>query len=478
MKTQFLTRAVLPLALLPIAGTFAKNAKKEKMNVLLLLMDDLRPELNCYGHSDIISPNIDKLSAEGVQFNQAYCNIPVSGASRASLMTGLRPTMNRFYDVESKIEVDAPGIETLPKYLKENGYLTYSFSKIIHDKKDAADSWSDLWYPNFPGKTWRNYLGKENLDNDGVKHGPAAYECEDVADDKYVDGMTANKTIEQLRALKKSGKPFFLASGIVKPHLPFNAPKKYWDLYNFDNVNLPANYDIDRTTFPAKAFHTWGELRFYKNIPDAGKIQDDAEARRLIMGYKACVSFADAQVGKILDELKKLGLDKNTVVVLVGDHGWSLGDHGDWCKHSNFSIVNNTAMIIKAPGLPANKKIDQMVELVDIYPTVCSLVGLPAPTHTEGADMSRLMKGTDKNWKNYAIIKWHDGLTYMTPEYRYTEWINKKDAIVDRMLFNYKSDKPENANLANDASYQDIMNELSTKMRAERGKDFLSPVKK
>lgn len=468
MQTKLIT---LGLASLSAASALAA---KPKMNVLMLVMDDLRPELNCYGNSTMITPNIDKLASNGVLFNRAYCNIPVSGASRASLFTGLRPTMYRFYDVESKINEDAPDAITLPKYFKNNGYTTFSYSKIIHDKKDAANSWSELWYPDFPGKTWRNYVGKENLENDGKRNGPEAYECQDVSDDVYIDGMTALKTIEKLKELKKSGEPFFMATGILKPHLPFNAPKKYWDLYDFDKIQLPENYRIDRSTFPQQAFHTWGELRFYKNIPDKGPIPDDTEARRLIHGYKACVSYADAQVGRILDELKNQGLDKNTIVVLVGDHGWSLGDHGDWCKHSNFNIVNNTTLIISAPGLKKGIKLDEIVELVDIYPTVCKLAGLPVPKQAEGNSMDVLLKkGQDKKWDNMAVIKWHEGMTLMTPEFSYTEWLGKQDNIVTRMLFSLTNDERENINLANKAEYSEKINQLSNQLRQNRGTNFL-----
>lgn len=448
------------------------------MNVLLLVMDDLRPELNCYGDSSMITPNIDKLAANGVQFNRAYCNVPVSGASRASLFTGLRPGVGRFYDVEAKISDDAPGALTLHGYFKNNGFLTYSNSKIIHSKNDTRNDWSFVWNAKVPGKTWRNYLGKENLANDGTKNASLAYECEDVNDDQYIDGMTAKKTIEQLRELKASGKPFFIATGILKPHLPFNAPKKYWDLYDFNKIQLPENYQIDRSTFPTQAFHNWNELRFYKNIPENGAIPDETEARRLIHGYKACVSYADAQVGRIMDELKTLGLDKNTVVVLVGDHGWSLGNHGDWCKHSNFEVVNNTPLIINAPGIKKGLKLNEIAELVDIYPTICQLAGLPVPAQAEGNSMAKLLKkGKDKKWDNSAVIKWHEGTTLISPAYNYTEWIDKNDNIVAQMLFAYKTDKAENKNLANEPTQKATLEDLSQQLRANRGKNFLSPKK-
>jgi iduronate 2-sulfatase len=239
-------------------------------------------------------------------------------------------------------------------------------------------------------------------------------------------------------------------------------------------IQLPANYQIDRSTFPAQAFHTWGELRFYKNIPEKGPILDDTEARRLIHGYKACVSYADAQVGRILDELKRLGLDKNTIVLLFGDHGWSLGDHGDWCKHSNFEVVNITPLIISAPKVKKGIKLNEIVELVDIYPTICKLAGLPIPAQAEGNSMDVLLKkGKDKKWDNNAVINWNKGTTLITPEYNYTEWLDKNDQITNRMLFSVKNDKAENNNLATSDENKELMNKLSEQLRANRGKDFL-----
>lgn len=469
---SFINISASLLCLLPLAKTQAKTQQEnKKMNVLFLIVDDLRPDLNCYGQKQMITPNIDKLAANGVQFNQAYCNIPVSGASRASIMTGLRPTRERWWDVNALIEKEAPDAITLPKYFKENGYTTVSNSKVIHGKKDATDSWNKIWKPKAKG-TWRNYLDDENLDNEKEKGGAYAYECLDVADDAYIDGKTARKTINDLKRFKESNEPFFLAVGIVKPHLPFNAPKKYWDLYDENDIRLPDNFNLDRSGFPEQAFHNWNELRHYKNIqPKTGQVEVD-EAKRLIRGYKACVSYADAQVGTILQSLKDLGLNENTIVILIGDHGWSLGEHGDWCKHSNFTIVNRAPMIISAPGLPKNKKIDSMVEFVDIYPTLCNLAGLNTPQQLEGENMVGLMQGTDKNWKNTAIIKWHEGLTYMTPEYRYTEWRDKEDKLKANMLFNIINDNNENKNIVKKVENKNLIDKLSKELKAKRGSCF------
>ena len=262
-----------------------KTTKENKMlttakkNILFLMIDDLRPELSMYGQSQISSPNIDALAKSGVTFNRAYCNVPVCGASRASILTGIRPTANRFLKYNASIEKEAPNILTLVKHFKNQGYTTISNNKITHLKRDIKD-WDEEWYPY--NKGWRDYQSKENinLENNG-QHG-YAYENPDIDDDAYYDGKTANKSILDLKKLKAEGKPFFMAVGFVKPHLPFNAPKKYWDLYNESEITLPKNKSFSESA-PEIANHSWGELRYYKDIPKKTQVSD-AVAKKLIHG--------------------------------------------------------------------------------------------------------------------------------------------------------------------------------------------------
>lgn len=450
-----------------------KSKSDQQKNVLFLIMDDLRPELNCYGVHYMKTPNIDKLARQGVMFENAYCNVPVSGASRASIFSGLRPAVNRFWDVNSVIDIEAPGTTTLPQHFRENGYTTVSNSKVIHGENDAKErSWDEVWKPKLKSSTWRDYLGDENLSVERMKGGPAAYECIDVADNEYSDGKTADKAITDLQRLKAEGKPFFLAVGILKPHLPFNAPKKYWDMYDKSKISLPETFEFDRTGFPDKAFHNYNEIRYYRDIPAKSDIPSE-EAINLIHGYRACVSYADAQVGRILDELDRLGLDKNTIVVLVGDHGWSLGDHNQWCKHSNFNIVNNAPLIIRVPGNKKKGAEAKVVEFVDLYPTLCDLAGLPIPTHTEGSSMKKLLTGSDDNWKNCAIVKWHGGVSYFDRDYGYTQWCDKQGNVTDHMLFTYRNDPLETVNLADDPAYAEVVDRLRNEIITRRGANFL-----
>lgn len=477
MKTDFI-KYLLPSLMLG-GGTFQTVAADSKAkpsgqkNVLFLIMDDLRPELNCYGAHYMKTPNIDRLAHQGVMFENAYCNVPVSGASRASIFSGLRPAINRFWDVNSVIDIEAPGTVTLPQYFRENGYTTVSNSKVIHGENDARErSWDEVWKPKLKSSTWRDYLGDENLSVERIKGGPAAYECIDVADNEYSDGKTADKAIADLQRLKADGKPFFLAVGILKPHLPFNAPKKYWDMYDRSKISLPETFEFDRTGFPDKAFHNYNEIRYYRDIPSKSDIPAE-EAINLIHGYRACVSYADAQVGRILDEVDRLGLGKNTIVVLVGDHGWSLGDHSQWCKHSNFNIVTNAPLIIRVPGNKKKGPEAKMVEFVDLYPTLCDLAGLPVPAHTEGDSMKKLLSGNDKDWKNCAIVKWHNGVSYFDRSYGYTEWIDRQGNVTDRMLFTYRNDPLETVNLADDPAYASTVEKLHNEILDRRGANFM-----
>ena len=461
------------LLLTSLASCIDANAE-DKKNVLFIIVDDLRPELNCYGASYMHTPNIDKMALDGVLFTQSYCNIPVSGASRASLLTGLRPTQERWWDVNASINIETPEAITLPRYFKENGYTTISNSKVMHDKDEARDSWSKLWMPEGKSSTWRDYLGDENLSVEKKRNGPEAFECLDVEDAAYFDGKTVQRTIEDLKNLKKNGKPFFLAVGILKPHLPFNAPKKYWDLYDRKDIKVPETFDFDRSSFPSQAFHSWGELRYYKDIPQKADIDKEC-AKNLIHGYRASVSYADAQVGLIMDELKRLELDKNTVVILIGDHGWSLGDHNQWCKHSNFAIVNHTPMIFMLPNDTKPKKVSEIVEFVDLYPTICEAAGLPIPDKIDGKSMVNLMTKGDTLWKDYAIVKWHWGVTYIDQNYHYTEWRNKQDRFMANMLFS-KKDIWEQNNIANDPANKELVGKLSKELQNKRGKDFFIKV--
>ena len=432
-----------------------KTTISKKKNILFIMVDDLRPELNIYGENKIISPHIDALAKSGVVFNRAYSNVPVCGASRASLLTGIRPTSKRFLRYNASIKKETPNALNLVKHLKNEGYTTISNNKITHLKYDIEE-WDEEWYPS--SKKWRNYITEENilLESNG-KHG-YAYESPDVDDDAYNDGETANKSIQDLKNLKATGKPFFLAVGFVKPHLPFNAPKKYWDLYDSKKIELPKNNQF-QANVPNRARHLWGELRYYKDIPKKGQVSNEM-AKKLIHGYYASVSYVDAQVGKLIKGLDDLGMRENTTIILVGDHGWSLMEHGLWVKHSNFEVALQVPLIISDSDIQKNKKTNSIAELVDLYPSICDLANISKPDHLEGNSLTNALQNPSKIFKNKAYARYQKGETLIADNFFYTEWqIN--DKTIAKMLYDHNTDPDENRNLAVEDQYKIVMDSLS-----------------
>ncbi|MEO1011845.1 MAG: sulfatase [Bacteroidota bacterium] len=448
---------------------YTLNQKSERPNVLFIMVDDLRPELGIYGAKHIHSPNIDKLGGQSIVFERAYVNVPVCGASRASILTGLRPTLNRFKGYDSRKSSDCPEAISMPQYFKQHGYRTYSFGKIYHFADDDKSAWDENWRPRYSNESgFRDYQDKENLeilnsldDWSGTFKSALPYEKANLPDTAYFDGRLANKTIATLKLLNKSKTPFFLAVGFFKPHLPFNAPTKYWDLYDSTQIKLPANYLRPEST-PKEAFHHFGELRHYYNVPKKGDLQD-AMARKMIHGYYASLSYADAQVGKILDELERPGLSENTIFVLIGDHGWNLGDHKMWCKHCNFESSLHTPLIIKVPGKKP-RRVKSIVEFIDIYPTLLELTGLPKKQDVQGESMAALLQGKNRG-KDYAIVKYNSGVTLIKDDLFYTEYVNDSLDVQARMLFDHKRDTLELENLSEHPNYQKTVRDMHMALR-------------
>lgn len=471
-KVLFQSSALISLtgfSCLSIMNSCNQPEAKQKPNVLFIAVDDLRPELNCYGKHQIHSPNIDRIANEGFQFNRAYCNIPVCGASRASILTGTRPTRNRFITYHTWIDKDNPDVTTLPEHFRKNGYYTITNSKVMHHEGDAQGSWDEEWWPPTVG-SWRNYVLPENIYIDTTENRGPSFERAELPDTAYKDGVTARKTIEDLKRIKDMDQPFFLAVGFLKPHLPFNAPDKYWKLYNRDSIKLPDN-PFPPENAPKQAIHNWGELRSYYGIPPEGPLTDEM-AKTLIHGYYACVSYTDAQIGKVLDALDELGLSENTVVVLWGDHGWNLREHGLWCKHCNFRTSLRAPLLLKVPGMEGKKEIDRIVEFVDIYPTIAELCGLELPQHLEGESLVKILKDPESEWKDFAISKYHDGISIKTDQFLYTEWSSSDSAIVARMMYDHQKDIDENLNISEMEDNQEILHSLQEKLHENWGKDF------
>lgn len=436
-------------------------AQQQKTNVLFIAVDDLRPELECYGKTHIKSPNIDKLSGAGLTFNRSYCNIPVCGASRASILSGIRPNRHRFLNYDCWQDKDVPGVVSLPMHFKNNGYKTVSLGKVYHHSTDGQGSWHKVWSPPSKGGSWRDYVTQENIQLDtGNRTRGNPYEKADVPDDAYKDGKIANQAIAELESFKEKNEPFFLAVGFLKPHLPFNAPSRYWEMYDEDEINLADN-PFKPKNAPDQAMHNFGELRAYNDIPETGPV-DDEMALKLVHGYYACVSYTDAQIGKVMDALEELGLAENTVVILWGDHGWNLGDHGLWCKHCNFETALKTPLIIRAPEKAQNITTDALVEYVDVYPTLCELAGLEKPFHLQGKSLVPLFNDPEQPWKEAVFCRWIKGETMVTKSHTYTEWFDDNSGKrTARMLYDLNTDPKENVNISELAENAELVQKLS-----------------
>jgi iduronate 2-sulfatase len=452
-------------------------AAADRPNILFIAVDDLRPQLGCYGMPQVHSPNIDRIAKAGLMFDRAYCMVPTCGASRASLMTSIRPSPKRFQTHLAIAEKEAPGIITLNTQLKQNGYHTISNGKVFHNPSDNAAGWSEpAWRPGQPAEgappatPKKKGKGKSNpaQPKDSTSRG-RPFGVSDLTDDEHSDGQVAMKTIDDLRRMKDSDQPFFIAAGFFKPHLPFICPQKYWDLYPPETIKLPANYHEPKDA-PAESIHNSGELRAYSGVPKTGRLPDDM-ALGLIRGYHACVSFTDAQIGRILDELERLDLSKNTIVILWGDHGWNLAEHTLWCKHSCYETSMRVPLLISAPGFKGGLKTDALTELIDVYPTLCELVNVPVPAHVQGRSFVPLMIDPTQPWKDQAIGRFGKGDTLRTSDYRFTEYTDREQGPIARMLYDHRTDPGENVNVAEADEIETVAEDLTMRLRQGKGKD-------
>ncbi len=459
-------------------------AEAGRFNVLFIAVDDLRPQLGCYGNTTIQSPNIDKLASRGMLFERAYCQQAICMSSRASLLSGYRPDKGGITN-NGPLFTSVPDALTLNQHFINHGYEAVAMGKIYHHQSDYETGWSKKVFQPKGKCVGRGYLDPEscriakefdrqNPNSERKGLGPA-FEGPDVPDNAYPDGLVAEHAVQELRRLKD--KRFFMAVGFVKPHLPFNAPKKYWDLYRAEDLPLAANPFAPKG-MPSQAATSWGELRSYHGIPKKGPVPDEL-ARKLVHGYHAATSYADAQIGMVLDELDALGLTDKTVIILWGDHGWKLGEHGMWCKHTNFEVDTRVPLILSAPGAKARGgKSKALVELVDMYPTLVDLCGLPLPAHLEGTSMAPLLDDPAKPWKKAAFSQYPGGgamgYSIRTDRYRYTEWKERKsNKVVARQLFDLQVDAAENTNIAGNEESAKVVADLSAML--EKGYQAAKP---
>ena len=449
---------------------------KTRPNVLFIAIDDLRTNIGCYGDPLAVTPHIDQLALEGTQFNHAYCQQAVCNPSRASLMTGRRPDTIHVWDLQTHFRDFIPDLVTLPQYFKNHGYHTQCIGKIYHDPQEAQDkvSWSVPEQLNVTTYEMK-YATEKNLKG-GIKpptsiwrHGPAV-ECSDLPDSDYIDGKVADQGIQALETLKD--RPFFLALGFRRPHLPFTCPRKYWDLYDRQDLAFPINPKAPQNV-PSLAMHNWAELRNYLDIPDKGSLSPEKIAE-LRHGYYACTSFVDAQIGKVIKKLGKSGLRQNTVIILWSDHGYHLGEQNLWCKLTNFEWDTHVPLILSTPTQKSRGvQTNALVEFIDIYPTLAELCDLPISADLEGKSMVPLLNRPHQTWKKAAISQfpkpwgysWKPGVmgySLRTKRFRYNEWIEwKTKQVVSKELYDHQVDAHETINMVAKDEYQKYLQDLS-----------------
>jgi arylsulfatase A-like enzyme len=499
------------------------NAQKSKPNILFIAVDDLKPELGAYGNKLVKTPNIDRLAKMSTVFLNNYCQQAVCGPTRASLMTGMRPDYTKIWDLKTQMRDMNPNIVTLPQYLITQGYNTVGTGKIFHPsssiKKIDPVSWS-MPYMEPEETDYANNLGKpangqyqkpENKaifavkkervqrDNDDEEpttiKGPSS-ENYDVPDNAYDDGVIALLAKNKLIELSKNSKPYFMAVGFRKPHLPFVAPKKYWDLYNRADMPL-ATFTEHAKDAPEVAYHKSGELRNYIDIPAYATFNQpgnhvyikEEKQKELIHGYYAAVSYMDAQVGILLNTLDSLGTLNNTIIVLWGDHGWHLGDHDLWEKHTNMEQATRAPLIVAAPGMKAGKS-NSLSEHLDIFPTICDLAGLNVPSQLQGKSLKPIMQNNSGAVKDFSVSQYPRklskedtqkagfdsnkimGYSLRTSKYRFTIWMNDFTSdqpfdakkIFASEMYDYNADPLEKVNVYTSNNYKEAAKEMYSKM--------------
>ncbi|MDU0352522.1 sulfatase [Paraglaciecola aquimarina] len=429
---------------------------KAPLNVLVFMIDDLRADLGTYGHPHVLSPNIDKLAEDGVKFTHAYAQQAICGPSRVSIMTGLRPETTGLYTIrrDGRLRPNQPNIVSMPQLFKENGYKTISIGKVYHSVTDDEENWTthikklDNFYSE-PGNAEKKF----------------AYEAGEVDDDFYKDGKVANDAINILKQLKED--KFLMFVGFSKPHLPFNAPQKYWDLYDREQFTVPSRNKPDNMY--SLALTKWGELRMYGGIPKEGDTNDEL-TKTLIHAYYATVSYMDAQVGRVMSALDETGLRENTMVIFMSDHGYKLGEYGAWNKHTNMELDTRVPLIISRELSNRNRQSgvtsSALVENIDIFPSIAEAAGLTMPK-VDGISLLPLLDNPDRPWKKAAYSLFNRGktmgVTVTDGAWRYTQW---RDAATQQIKYSELYDHTRNdvaqANVSGQLQYKALEQKLQT----------------
>ena len=450
------------LTCVPIFALAAANAPGQTKNVVFIIVDDMRPTLGCMGDDDAITPHLDAFAAESVLFDRAYCQQALSGPTRASLFTGMYPDDTGVTELNTLMRARIPDIKTLPQLFRESGYESFGIGKVFHGDANGVDSlsWSEKPCCYHYTKNEEYLLPEHRTGKKSV-----AYEFTEEDPSGYLDIKTRDAALERIRLLGESKTPFFLAVGFLKPHLPFCAPQRYWDMYEGKSVVADTSRVIGA---PKLAYHDSQELRGYTDIPSMGDI-DLEQQRMLRRAYYACSTFADDNVGAVLEALKEAGLYDDCVIVFAGDHGYHLGEQGLWCKSTNYDYACRAPLIIHDAGQKKGIVRKDFVQFVDILPTVCSLCGIAVPESLPGKD---IYSGKGRKYAlsqfvrpygsiTHAEEKTHTGYVIRTKAWTYVEWISLSGAVTDRELYYTRFNPHESKNLSGKRLFRKKMESLS-----------------
>ena len=453
----------LAIGLLSIGSIWANKSP----NVLFIAVDDMKPLIKSFGSVEVETPNIDRIGSMGTSFLNAQCQFPVCGPSRASIMTGLTPETTGVLDLKTRMRDITPDILTIPQHFRNHGYTTAGVGKIYDPRcvegrqMDDPQSWS-LPFAGVPHSDDDPEKGSEKL--------PAIMSV-DAPDDNFSDVRIRMKGIELMNQLASEEKPFFLAVGFKKPHLPFVAPKRYFDKYPVSGIEV---HPFQEKAEGNSGFGYWDskEMRGYGGTPEKGKFPETLQ-KELIQGYQACVNYVDDQVGLLLDNLNRLGLAENTIIVFWGDHGFHLGDHGLWGKHTAFEQAARVPLLIASPSQAIKGELSKSpAAFLDVFPTLCDLANLPKPDHLQGKSLVPVLNDPKSSVRKGAITIYKSkgayGYSYRTDRYRYIEWIGiKSSKVVGRDLFDYQTDPMEKKSLAGNPEYEELVAKLSHDLHHE-----------
>jgi arylsulfatase A-like enzyme len=473
------------LAVMLLSGSLQAQQK----NVLFIAVDDLKPCVGAYGDKHAKTPGMDRLAREGIVFQNCYCQQAICAATRASLLTGMRPDKTRVWDLVTDFRQVNPNSVTLPQYFKLMGYETAGMGKIYHIESAGPGHDAPSWSIPYRDPKTKQYALPYTPNEKGRGK---AVECADVPDNTYHDGKMTGMAIHMLDSLSQNKKPFFLAVGFLKPHLPFVAPKKYWDLYNRDEFEV-APFQKKALNSPDIAYHVSGELKTYSDIPQFDSYSNNElnhlsveKQKELIHGYYAAISYTDAQIAQLLDELDRLKIRENTIIVLWGDHGWHLGDHGLWNKHTNFEQATHTLLMMSVPGKKEGIRTSTLCEFVDIFPTLCDLNDLPVPKYLDGKSLVPAINNPNADIRDYAFSQYPRGNDKMgysirTSRFRYTEWMAghfttvmtyDKNLVIAREMYDYQKDPLETENVLNKPEYKQEQNELERLFKESMQREY------